>query len=243
MTKDDFLLSMNEINEEYIESSEHTAARKIKPKLAALLAAAIIVLCSVTAVAATSFFNTVNGGEINFLEAAGGYSGDNYKVTFDIKTAPDAEYEVSEYYVPMYLEETESWTDVQGEANQFGSVLVYDNYGENLFAIFHQEPALWKTGEAGFVYSMPAGTECSESYFEVDGEKIFCMEVQPGRDEYTADPFGVRILFWSDGYNFFSLETRLNMDDEVRREIVRSVTRVDDISDYVVYEELWKDEE
>lgn len=242
MTKEDMLMAMNGINDEFIEGSEQKAVRKMKPKLALILAAALMLALSVTAVAAASFFNTVNGGEVVFMEAVGSYTGDVYKVTFDIDVAKDAGFELEEYYVPMYLEEAKDWVDVQGEATQNYSFLIYDNYDENLFVIFRQEPARWKTGEAGYYYSMPAGTECAESWFEVDGERIFCLEVQPGWDEYTADPFGTRILFWSDGYNFFSLESRLNMDDEVLREIIRSVTKVDDITDYAVFEELWNEE-
>ena len=36
----------------------------------------------------------------------------------------------------------------------------------------------------------------------------------------------------------FVLETRLNTDSEVVREIIRSVEKVNDISDYAVYKEI-----
>lgn len=238
MTKDDILTAMNGIDEEYIEASERKAPRGLKVKTSLVLAAAMVILFSVTAVAAASFFNTVNDGEIVYMETIGGYTGDIYKVTFDIDVAEDAGYELEEYFVPMYLEE--NWVGLQGEAHPALSIFTYDNYEENWFAIFTQYPAKWETGNGGFVYSMPAGTDFTETFFEVDGEKIYCIEVQPSWDEYTCDPFGTRLLFWSDGYNFFSLETRLGMDDEILREIVRSVTRVDDITEYADYRD-WEE--
>ena len=36
----------------------------------------------------------------------------------------------------------------------------------------------------------------------------------------------------------FVLETRLGMDEEVIREIIRSVKKVEDISEYVTYKEM-----
>lgn len=233
MTKEDMLMAMGAIDEKYIEASEQKKRRGFKARMSIALAAAMMLLLSVTAVAAASFFNTVNDGEIAYMETVGGYTGDVYRITFDIDVAKDAGYELEEYFVPMYLEE--NWTGLQGEAHPALSIFTYDNYEENWFAIFTQYPAQWESGNAGFTYSMPAGTEFSETFFEVDGEKIYCIEVQPSRDEYTSDPFGTRLLFWSDGYNFFSLETRLGMDDEILREIVRSVTKVDDITEYAVY--------
>ncbi|MBQ7874355.1 MAG: hypothetical protein IJ306_04240 [Oscillospiraceae bacterium] len=241
MTKNDMLTAMNGISEEYIEASEQKAVRGRKPRVAVILAAALMLALSVTAVAAASFFNTVNDGKLVFMEAVGGYSGDVYKINFDIDVAEDAGLELAEYCVPMYLEETQPWVDVQGEAGKTYSVLVYDNYDENLFAIFTQYPAWNYDNGASIAYSVPAGTEVSEGVFEVDGEALFCINMQPADDGYRGDPFGTKVVFWSDGYNMFVLETRLNMDEEVLREIIRSVTKVDDIADYAIIVNQWEE--
>lgn len=238
MTKNDLVLAMGEIKDEYIEKSEEMTGRKRPGKLKSIiLAAAMILAFSVTACAAVSFFSTISGGEITFVEAVGEYTGDVYRITFDIEVAEDAEYKINDYYVPMYLEK--NWVDCGGEAGETYSALVYDNYDENWYAIFQQHPAFYHKEDmnGSFVYNVPAGTEFSETCFEIDGEKLFCVETQPHDDGFRGDPFGTRILFWSDGYYFFVLETRLTMDDEILREIVRSVRKVRDISDCVIYKE------
>ena len=73
---------------------------------------------------------------------------------------------------------------------------------------------------------------------EMDGEELFCVEFQPRFDGYRGDPFGTKIIFWSDGYNMFVLETRLTTDEELVREIIRSVQKVEDITDYAKYKEI-----
>ena len=161
--------------------------------------------------------------------------GDVYRINLDIDVAKDADYVIKDYYVPRYLEENGDWTDCGGEAGETLSVMVYDNYDENLFAIFYQYPA-WNYDNGGFIScGVPAGTEANETFFEIDGEKLFCVEFQPCYDGYRGDPFGTRNIFWSDGYNLFELEVRLDMNDEEVREIIRSVQKTDDISDYVIF--------
>lgn len=238
MTKDELIFAIGEIQNELIEKSEAKTERKrFDKKGSFFLAAALILAFFVTACAAVKFLNTINGGKLAFMEAAGEYAGDIYKITFDIDVADDAERKISDYYVPMYLEK--NWVDCGGEAGETFSVLVYDNYEENWFAIFQQHPAVnHKDGGAYVCYNVPAGTEMRETYFEVDGEKFFCIETKPHDDGFRGDPFGTRILFWSDGYYLFELETRLTMDEEILRETVRSIKKVRDISDFVIYREL-----
>ncbi len=236
MTEEKFLMAMNEIDDGLIEESETAAKKGFKIKTSLLLAAALLLLFSVTAVAAGKFFNTVNEGEIVFMEAVGGYSGDNYNINFNIDVAEDSDHLLHEYFVPMYLEENEDWTDCGGEAGETYNIMCYDNYGENLYAIFFQYPAWNYDNGASIGYGVPAGTEVSEGVFEIDGEELFCMEMQPQDDGFRGDPFGTKAIFWSDGYNMFVLETRLNMDKEIVKEIIRSVEKVGDISEYVKYE-------
>ena len=170
------------------------------------------------------------------MEALGGYSGDQYRINFNIDVAEDSDQFLRDYYVPTYLEENDAWTDCGGEACETFNIMVYDNYGENLYAIFTQYPAWNYDNGASIGYGVPAGTEVSEGVFEIDGEELFCVEFQPCYDGFRGDPFGTRMVFWSDGYNMFILETRLNMDEETVREIIRSVEKTDDISEYVKYE-------
>ena len=105
---------------------------------------------------------------------------------------------------------------------------------ENLYAIFFQYPAWNYDNGSSIAYNVPAGTEVSEYVFEIDGEELFCIEFQACDDGFRGDPFGTRVVFWSDGYNMFQLETRLTMDDEVLREMIRSVEKVKDVSEYVI---------
>ena len=238
MTKDDFLMAMNGLEDELIESSEAPAKRNFKIKASLALAAALVMLFSVTAVAAAKFFNTVQEGDLVFMEALGGYSGDNYNIRFNIDVAEDSDHLLHDYFVPMYLEENEDWTDCGGEAGETYNILVYDNYGENLYAIFTQYPAWNYDNGASIGYGVPAGSELSEGIFEIDGEELFCIEIQPHDDGFRGDPFGTKVVFWSDGYNMFVLETRLNMNEDTVREIIRSVTRVNDISEYAEYKEV-----
>ncbi|MBR6656691.1 MAG: hypothetical protein IKL18_00765 [Oscillospiraceae bacterium] len=236
MTEEKFLMAMNEIDDGLIEESETAAKKGFKIKTSLLLAAALLLSFSVTAVAAAKFFNTVHEGDIVFMEALGGYSGDHYNIHFNIDVAEDSDQFLHDYYVPMYLEESADWTDCGGEASETFSIMVYDNYGENLYAIFTQYPAWNYDNGASIGYGVPAGTEVSETVFEIDGEELFCVEFQPCFDGFRGDPFGTRVIFWSDGYNMFLLETRLNMDKETVKEIIRSVEKVGDISGYVKYE-------
>lgn len=232
MTKKDLAFAIGEINDEYIEASEKNKNRRTFGKFGSLVLAAVLVLAfSVTAVAAATFFNTINGGNLSFVEAVGEYTGDVYKITFDMEISDDAKYVIDEYYVPMYLEE--NWVDCGGEAFETGLITVYDNYDENWYAIFQQHPAFYHKYGGSVVYNVPAGTKMNQTYFEFEGEKIFCIETQPHDDGFIGDPFGTRMLFWSDGYYIFEIETRLTMDDEILREILRSIQKVDDISDYV----------
>ncbi len=237
MKKDDLVFSLGEINDDYIEASENSKNRRIFGKFGSLaLAAALILAFSVTAIGAAVFFNTLDGGDMVFAEAAGEYMGDIYKITFDVEVSDDAKYVIEDYCVPMYLEE--NWVDCGGDASEAHSVMVYDNYEKNWYAIFHQFPAFHHKYGGYVTYNVPAGTEMNQTYFEFEGEKIFCIETQPHDDGFTGDPFGTRILFWSDGYYIFELETRLTMDDEILREIMKSICRVDDISDYVPFHEI-----
>lgn len=238
MTNEDMLMAMSKLDDKIIEASESPAKRAFKTRASLVLAAALVLLFSVTAVAVAGFFSTVNKGELVFMEAVGGYSGDTYKINFDIDVAEDSDHILHDYYVPMYLEENEAWTDCGGEAGETYSVMAYDNYGENLYAIFTQYPAWNYDNGASIVYGVPAGSEVSESVFEIDGEELFCIEIQPHDDGFRGDPFGTRVVFWSDGYNMFLLETRLNMDDDVIREMIRSVAKVDDISEYLRFEKI-----
>ncbi|MBR5309961.1 MAG: hypothetical protein IKU42_02405 [Oscillospiraceae bacterium] len=235
MDKADFLSAMNGIDDKYIEESENIQKKGFKARVSLFVAAMLIIALSVTALAVAGFFNTVNNGKLVFLEAVGGYSGDVYEIHFDVDIAEDAGYKIKDYYVPMYLEESEDWTDCGGEAGETYSNMAYDNYDENLFVIFYQYPAWNYDNGAKIVYNVPAGTKANETWFEIDGEKIYCIEFQPQYDGYRGDPFGTRVLFWSDGYNLFELEVRLNMDEESVREIIRSVEKVRDISDYIIY--------
>lgn len=241
MTKEELFLALGKIEDQYIEASEEGKQKTGKRKAASIvLAAALIVVFSVTAAAAAGFFNTMNGGKLVFMEALGGYGGDTYNIRINVDVAEDAEYEIKDYYVPMYLEE--NWTDCGGEADEYFSVLVYDNYDENLYAIFTQYPAAnYRGGENSVGYSVPAETEILETYFEIDGEKLYCLEIQPGDDGFRGDPYGDRIVFWSDGYNLFILDTRLTMSEEVLRDIIRSVKKVNNISDYVKYAPRWEE--
>ena len=238
MTEREIISAMEFIDEKYIEESEKVSKRSFKAKTSLLIAAALLLLFSVTAVAAASFFNTVNSGKLVFMEAVGGYSGDSYQIKFDIEVAEDSDHMLHDYYVPMYLVKNEAWTDCGGEAGKTYNIMTFDNYGENLFAIFFQYPAWNYDNGASIAYNVPAGTEVSETVFEIDGEELYCIEFQPCFDGYRGDPFGTRVVFWSDGYNMFVLETRLNTDSEVVREIIRSVEKVNDISDYAVYKEI-----
>lgn len=235
MTKDEILMAMNGIDDGLIEASEIPAKKGFKIKASLALAAALLILFSVTAVAAAKFYSTVHKGEVVFMEALGGYSGDHYSIRFNIDVAKDSDHFLHNYYVPTYLEENENWTDCGGEASETFNIMVYDNYGENLYAIFTQYPAWNYDNGASIGYSVPAGTEVSEGVFEIDGEELFCVEFLPCDDGFRGDPFGTRIVFWSDGYNMFLLETRLNMDKEIVKEIIRSVEKVGDISEYVKY--------
>ena len=232
----DLLLAMNGIDEKYIEESEKTVKTKLKTKTSLMLAAVLVLLFSVTAVAVARFSNTVSGGEVVFLEALGGYSGDHYNIRFNIDVAKDSDHLLHDYYVPVYLEENTNWTDCGGSAGESYNIMCYDNYGENLYAIFFQYPAWNYDNGASIGYGVPAGTEVSEGVFEIDGEELFCIEFQPWDDGFRGDPFGTKAIFWSDGYNMFVLEVRLNMDDEDVREIIRSVEKVENISEYVKYE-------
>ena len=238
MTEKEILSAIEFIDEEYIEDSEKAPKRTFKAKASLLVAAVFIIAFSVTAVAAAGFFNTINSGKLAFLEAAGGYSGDNYEIRFDIDVAKDSDHLLHDYYVPMYLIENEDWTDCGGEAGKTYNIMTFDNYGENLYAIFFQYPAWNYDNGAKMVYGVPAGTETSETVFKMDGEELFCVEFQPRFDGYRGDPFGTKIIFWSDGYNMFVLETRLNTDEELVREIIRSVQKVEDITDYAKYKEI-----
>lgn len=236
MTEREIISAMEYIDEKYIEESENLSKKHFKTKVSFVLAAALLLLFSVTAVAAASFFNTVNSGKLVFMEAVGGYYGDSYQIKFDIEVAEDSDQFLHDYYVPMYLVENEAWTDCGGEAGKTYNIMTFDNYSENLFAIFFQYPAWNYDNGASISYNVPAGTEVSESVFEIDGEELYCVEFQPCFDGYTGDPFGTKAIFWSDGYNMFLLETRLDMDEETVREIIRSVEKVEDVSEYVKYE-------
>ena len=238
MDNNDLFFAIGKIDDELIEASEQKPKRNFKAKTSLLIAAVLIIAFSVTAVAAASFFNTVNSGNLVFMEAVGGYSGDSYQIKFDIDVAEDSDHLLHDYYIPMYLEENGDWTDCGGEAGETYNIMVYDNYGENLYAIFFQYPAWNYDNGASIAYNVPAGSEVSEGVFEIDGEELYCIEFQPCFDGYRGDPFGTKAIFWSDGYNMFVLETRLNTDLEVVREIIRSVEKVKDISDYAVYEEI-----
>ena len=238
MDNNDLIFAIGKIDDELIEASEQKPKRNFKAKTGLLIAAVLILAFSVTAVAAASFFNTVSSGNLVFMEAVGGYYGDSYQIKFDIEVAEDSDHLLHDYYVPMYLIEKEAWTDCGGEAGKAYNIMTFDNYGENLFAIFFQYPAWNYDNGASIAYNVPAGTEVSETAFEIDGEELYCIEFQPCFDGYTGDPFGTKVIFWSDGYNMFVLETRLNTEPEVVREIIRSVEKVNDISDYAVYKEI-----
>ncbi|MBR3935387.1 MAG: hypothetical protein IKJ57_02430 [Oscillospiraceae bacterium] len=232
----DLLLAMNGIDEKYIEESEKTVKTNLKTKTSLMLAAVLVLLFSVTAVAVASFSNTVSDGDLVFMEAMGEYSGDTYRIEFDIDVAKDSDHLLHDYYVPMLLEENTGWTDCGGSAGENHNIMCFDNYGENLYAIFFQYPAWNYDNGAAISYSVPAGTEVFESSFEIDGENLYCVGFRPCDDGFRGDPFGTKAIFWSDGYNMFVLEVRLNMDDEAVREIIRSVEKVEKISDYVKYE-------
>ena len=238
MDNNDLFFAIGKIDDELIEASEQKPKRNFKARASLLAAAILIIAFSVTAVAAASFFNTVNSGNLVFMVAVGGYSGDSYQIIFNIDVEEDSDHLLHDYYVPMYLIENEAWTDCGGEAGKTYNIMTFDNYGENLFAIFFQYPAWNYDNGASIAYNVPAGTEVSETVFEIDGEELYCIEFQPCFDGYRGDPFGTKAIFWSDGYNMFVLETRLNTDSEVVREIIRSVEKVKDISDYAVYEEI-----
>ena len=243
MTKKEFLTAMNGIDDGLIEASENPVKKSFKIKASLALAAALLLLFSVTAVAAAKFFNTVHEGDLVFMEASGGYSGDNYRINFNIDVAEDSDHLLHSYYVPMYLEENGDWTDCGGEAGETYNIMVYDNYGENLYAIFFQYPAWNYDNGASIAYNVPAGSKVSEGVFEIDGEELFCVEFLPHDDGFRGDPFGTRVVFWSDGYNMFALETRFTMDDEILREMIRSVTRVNDISEYAEFNKMPESEE
>ena len=233
MDNNDLFFAIGKIDDELIEASEQKPKRNFKAKTSLLIAAVLIIAFSVTAVAAASFFNTVNSGNLVFMEAVGGYYGDSYEIKFDIDVAEDSDHMLHDYYVPMYLIENEAWTDCGGEAGETYNVMTFDNYGENLFAIFFQYPAWNYDNGATIVYGVPAGTKASESVFEIDGEELYCIEFQPCFDGYRGDPFGTKAIFWSDGYNMFVLETRLNMSDSVLTEMVKSIKKVENLSEYV----------
>lgn len=236
MKNTDILYAISAVDDELIENSEKKKRSGGRAKIGLALAAALVLLFSVTAVAAAKFFSTVNEGEVVFMEALGGYSGDHYSIRFNIDVAEDSDQFLHDYYVPTYLEENENWTDCGGEASETFNIMVYDNYGENLYAIFTQYPAWNYDNGASIGYGVPAGTEVLEGSFIIDGEKLFCVEFQPCDDGFRGDPFGTRVIFWSDGYNMFLLETRLNMDEDIVREIIRSIEKAEDISEYVKYE-------
>ena len=235
MNSSDLISAIGKIDDSYIEASEKVLKRTFKTKASLLVAAVLIIAFSVTAVAAASFFNTVNSGELVFMEAVGGYYGDSYQIKFDIDVAEDSDHMLNDYYVPMYLVENKDWTDCGCELGETYNIMTFDNYGENLYAIFFQYPAWNYDNGSSIAYNVPAGTEVSESVFEIDGEELYCIEFQPAFDGYTGDPFGTKVIFWSDGYNMFLLETRLNTDAELVCEIIRSVKKVKDISEYVTY--------
>ena len=238
MNNNDLIFAIGRIDDELIEASEQNPKRNFKAKTSLLIAAVLIIAFSVTAVAAASFFNTVNSGKLVFMEAVGGYSGDSYKINFDIEVAEDSDRFLHDYYVPMYFIENKDWTDCGCELGETYNIMAFDNYGENLYAIFFQYPAWNYDNGSSIAYNVPAGTEVSETVFEIDGEELYCIEFQPCFDGYRGDPFGTRVVFWSDGYNMFVLETRLNTGSEVVREIIRSVEKVNDISEYVKYEKM-----
>ena len=240
MDNNDLFFAIGKIDDELIEASEQKPKRNFKAKTSLLIAAVLIIAFSVTAVAAASFFDTVNSGNLVFMEAVGGYYGDSYGIKFNIDVAEDSDHLIHDYYVPMYLIENEAWTDCGGEAGETYNILVYDNYGENLYAIFFQYPAWNYDNGASIAYNVPAGTEVSETVFEIDGEELYCIEFQPCFDGYRGDPFGTRVVFWSDGYNMFVLETRLNTPNNVVEDIIHSVEKVNDISDYVAFEKIYE---
>ena len=233
MKKTDLIYAIGKIDDELVEASEKEQTRSFKTKASILIAAVLVIVFSVTAVAAASFFNTVNSGKLVFMEAVGGYSGDSYRINFDIDVAEDSDQFLHDYYVPMYLVENKDWTDCGCESSEIYNIMTFDNYEENLYAIFFQYPAWNYDNGSSIAYNVPAGTEVSESVFLIDGEELYCIEFQPCYDGYTGDPFGMKVIFWSDGYNMFVLETRLNTDSEVIKEIIRSIEKVKDISKYV----------
>ena len=233
ISEKDILNAIGKIDDEIIEATEKEEKRSIKIKASLLIAAVFITVFSVTAVAAASFFNTVNKGDLVFMEAMGGYSGDVYYINFDIDVAEDSDQFLHDYYVPTYFVENNDWKDCGCEAGETYNIMAFDNYDENLFAIFYQYPAWNYDNGAAISYSVPAETEVVEGFFEIEGEKLYCIEFQPKDDGYRGDPFGTRVIFWSDGYNMFVLETRLNMSDSVLTEMVKSIKKVENLSEYV----------
>ena len=124
MTEREIISAMEFIDEKYIEESENSPKKRFRTKASLVLAAAILLLFSVTAVASAKFFNTVNEGDIVFMEALGGYSGDQYRINFNIDVAEDSDQFLRDYYVPTYLEENGAWTDCGGEAGETFNVMV-----------------------------------------------------------------------------------------------------------------------
>lgn len=235
MKKEELIYAIGNIEDEMIEKSENCDFGKIKRKTAVLLAAALVIVFSVTAVAAAKFANTMSGGRIVNMEAFGGYAGDCYEVSFEVDAAADAGYEITEFCVPMYLEENENWEDRGGEAFEDMSIMCWDYPGKTWFAIFQQFPVKSYSKGAKQTWSAPAGSEFIETEFEVDGSMLYCIETFPHDDGFTGDLYGTKHIFWSDGYSLFRLEVYRTTDEETVKEIIRSVKPVEDISDYVRY--------
>ena len=68
ISENDILNAIGKIDDEIIEATEKEEKRSIKIKASVLIAAVFITVFSVTAVAAASFFNTVNKGNLVFMD-------------------------------------------------------------------------------------------------------------------------------------------------------------------------------
>ena len=222
MTKYEFLSAVGEIEPELIEKSETFRNRHFRKNTAIILAAALIIAFSVTAAAGGFFGNAIKDMNIS-AEAPNGQNGyaENFVFSFDVDIPEDAGEFITEYYLPTLL--IESGFGYNASANSLAVYLYWENEKKEFIA-FSQHSAV------SFDYSMAFSEDViiEESEFYIDRIKTNYHEVFSAESEKPL----YKMYHWSDGYNVFSIECSFGIGDDFIVEVIKSIEKIEDFSEY-----------
>lgn len=245
MKPEDLYRAIGNALPEYLEHSERESSHRCSMTLRICIAAALVLVLSLTAVAVPYIRNYISSVAVRqthavtvILDKSGeSVLGAHADISLDTKLRSNAPATLESFYIPMYLAEhwqpCTQYRNREDYGHEVSGLSLRWEKGDGLYLVFTQLAQPGYTGDypisgidLGYADTYSVETR------NFGWHKVQAVVVPPSQLEDLVDE-GRQKFFWSDGDYIFSMEVNYDMSDALLEEIFQSISKVETVEDYM----------